>query len=40
MFPATWMPTPLASIKNPDILDTLQQPEFWKSLWDAEVVLM
>ncbi|KAF9793038.1 ERG4/ERG24 ergosterol biosynthesis protein [Thelephora terrestris] len=33
-------PPPLTSIKNPEILDTLQTPEFWKSLWDTEATLM
>jgi len=30
----------LASIRNPDIFDALQKPEFWKSLWDTEAALM
>ena len=33
-------PPPLTSIKNPEILDILQKPEFWKSLWDTEAALM
>jgi Delta14-sterol reductase len=33
-------PPSLTSIKNPEILDALQEPEFWKSLWDTEAALM
>ncbi|KAF9654072.1 ERG4/ERG24 ergosterol biosynthesis protein [Thelephora ganbajun] len=33
-------PPSLASIKNPEILDTLQRLEFWKGLWDTEAALM
>ena len=33
-------PPPWVSVKNPEILDTLQTPEFWKSLWDTEAALM
>ena len=30
----------MASVNNSDVLDTLQKPEFWKSLWDTEAMLM
>lgn len=33
-------PPPLTSIKNLEILDILQEPEFWKTLWDTEAALM
>ena len=33
-------PPPWVSIKSPEILDTLQEPEFWKSLWDTEAAVM
>ena len=33
-------PPPWTSIKNPEILDTLQTLEFWRSLWDTEAALM
>lgn len=33
-------PPPLASVKNSDILDTLRNPELWKSLWGTKPVLM
>lgn len=33
-------PPPWVSIKNPEILDTLQNPDFWKSLWDTEAALL
>ena len=33
-------PPPWVTIKNPELLDTLQEPDFWKSLWDTEAALM